>query len=474
MSDYDKHEMNLILTDEPIRRLLSRPSIIPRDVRERVAEICAYEMVFGMTYEPRDHERMAHHVGPFFPILMSIRNSVEWSELRHIAERNRVLSMICLKAVLSALFDMMDSILIGQIRSNEPIVKAAFEAMIEESLQLWGRRAGEPEPKSGQQISSMFRDRRVYVNKVVRGTFLPEICRRTEAISLDSDAVELLSLMQPGRGFDYGLTGLNRELIGDIRRYSEIAGRDRALMRLIDKIGRVSRGETSHNPVEKNSGNSEVDSVVLSSYLHYLLPSELIKLKDPTLKLLFFSRWFDGNLFSYRLRDLDVAGAGDEKPKGPAVVLVDTSGSMCGAPGIIARSIVLAMARTMLRQNRDLKVVLFSSIDQVSEIELGGRKKMAREFLDFLRSGFDSGTDFNTALRTGLDSLRQKRYDSADLVFVTDGLSQVSDSKLIEEWNDFKRERCTRIFSVIAGNDTAGGLEAFSDFVHIVDHNILV
>jgi uncharacterized protein with von Willebrand factor type A (vWA) domain len=160
-------------------------------------------------------------------------------------------------------------------------------------------------------------------------------------------------------------------------------------------------------------------------------------------------------------------GPPKKKRKGPVVALVDTSGSMHGAPETMAKAIVLAVAKKMIKEERDVKVVLFSSSNQTVEIELTDRKRMATEFLDFLVYTFGGGTDFNTALRSGLYSLKEKKFESADLLFITDGLSSLSNEDLIREWNTFKKEHDTRVFSFIIGNDTAGGLETVSDHTFI-------
>lgn len=150
------------------------------------------------------------------------------------------------------------------------------------------------------------------------------------------------------------------------------------------------------------------------------------------------------------------------------VALVDTSGSMHGAPEIVAKSIILALVRHMLKEGRDVKVFLFSSVDQTAEIELTNSRKMASEFLDFLNYSFEGGTDFNTALREGVDTLKERQYKNADILFITDGLSMVSDEHVISCLNEVKKKNGTRLFTIIIGNDDAGGMEGFSDKVFIL------
>ncbi len=116
-----------------------------------------------------------------------------------------------------------------------------------------------------------------------------------------------------------------------------------------------------------------------------------------------------------------------------------------------------------------MRVILFSSTGQIEPIDLSGQRKMAAEFLDFLRNAFGGGTDFDTALRSGLDALNDERYNCADLLFITDGLSQITDPGLREEWNRFKADHAARIFTVVVGNDSAGGLEDISDRTFVLE-----
>jgi uncharacterized protein with von Willebrand factor type A (vWA) domain len=124
--------------------------------------------------------------------------------------------------------------------------------------------------------------------------------------------------------------------------------------------------------------------------------------------------------------------------------------------------------RRALGAGRDVRVVLFSSTGQTETIDLSGHRKEAAEFLDFLGYTFGGGTDFDTALRSGLDGLREERYGSADLLFITDGLSKITDERLLVEWDRFKARNGARIYTIIVGNDSAGGLELVSDHVYVL------
>src|SRR5690606_38412410 len=83
--------------------------------------------------------------------------------------------------------------------------------------------------------------------------------------------------------------------------------------------------------------------------------------------------------------------------------------------------------------------------------------------LDTVCRHFEGNTDFNSALRTGLEVLSKKEYRGADVLFFTDGESKVTDQNLVDEWKALRRRTGSRIFTLIVGSDQAGGLEDLSD-----------
>jgi len=215
-------------------------------------------------------------------------------------------------------------------------------------------------------------------------------------------------------------------------------------------------------------GRSEVYSVRFSDDIQRMLPHEIVNLVDPDLEKIFYSKFSEKKLMTYDIRGRDmVSGPPKDTRKGPVVMLVDTSGSMYGEPELIAKAVSLTVARRMIPEKRDVKVILFST--QTTEISLTSKEKMGKEFLNFLSYTFGGGTDFNIALREGVRALREREWQGADLLFVSDGHSIVSDPVITAEWGLLKDMNNARVFSIIVNNDDAGGLEELSDSVHIMN-----
>ncbi len=284
------------------------------------------------------------------------------------------------------------------------------------------------------------------------------------------EMLEILSMLFPGKMWDYSLRALHREYFGNLERYAAVLRKRADLREILEQVGRIELEYGSKKLSLSPYSRNEVHSVTFSSDIQTLLPIEVVKLKNPTLKLKFYADMLEEKLLTYQLRgenwNSDTAG---KRRKGPVIALVDTSASMRGAPELFAKAVMLAITRRMLKEGRDVKVILFSSKWQTFEIELTNKKRMGQEFLEFLKFTFGGGTDFNTALRAGLKTLKgEKAFEGADILFLTDGASELSEAPLIREWNEIKTERRARIFSLIIGNYDAGGLEKVSDHTYIV------
>lgn len=284
------------------------------------------------------------------------------------------------------------------------------------------------------------------------------------------EMLEILSMLFPGRMWDYSLQALHREYFENLEKYAALLRKSYALNEILEQVGRIDLEYGSKKLQLSPHSKSEVHSITFSGEIQTLLPIEAVKLKNPVLKLKFYADMLEEKLLTYQLRGKNWnSNSAGKKRKGPVVALVDTSASMRGAPEILAKAVVLAIARRMLRENRDVKVILFSSKWQTVEIELTDKKRMGKEFLEFLKYTFGGGTDFNTALRAGLKAVKEeKTFQGADLLFLTDGASELSEKPLIREWNEIKAERKARIFSLIIGNYDAGGLDQVSDHTYII------
>ncbi|MCL2786868.1 MAG: VWA domain-containing protein, partial [Methanomassiliicoccaceae archaeon] len=257
--------------------------------------------------------------------------------------------------------------------------------------------------------------------------------------------------------------------LSNIEEYASLVSRNDDLSRIVEIVGRMETELGMKRMERTKHGRSEVHSVRFSDDIQRMLPHEALNLADPDLEMMFYSKFSERKLMAYDIRGREmVSGPPENKRKGPVVMLVDTSGSMYGEPELMAKAVSLTIARRMIPEKRDVKVILFST--RTTEISLTSKEKMGAEFLEFLSYTFGGGTDFNLALREGVRALREKEWRGADLLFISDGHSIVSDPVITAEWDMLKEMNDARVFSIIINNDDAGGLEELSDSVYMMNN----
>lgn len=527
--DRDFNPFTILNTE--LREFLAVPRKVPHRLREEITEILIYELLSGKDYEIKDEKRFMEKFGVFYPIFLSMRNQQVWEEIKVLAGTNRMAGIFILRTLLEELFTLLEDYEKVEKdlfkKSQKGLEKAlkTLKELIDETQALWKknrlerteslrnyewkknssefqerkktgdssqgnflkRQGGRVEDYQSQasedlaaseRLASMTRE---FMFSEKAGEAIDSVIGEKIAAKLEEliplledhlEMLEILSMLFPGRTWGYSLQALHREYFENLEKYAALFRKSSDLHEILEQVGRIELEYGSKKLQLSPHSKSEVHTVTFSGDIQTLLPVEAVKLKNPVLRRKFYADMLEEKLLTYQLRgenwNSDFAG---KKRKGPVVALVDTSASMRGSPEILAKAVVLAIARRMLRENRDVKVILFSSKWQTVEIELTDKKRMGKEFLEFLKYTFGGGTDFNTALRAGLKAVKEeKAFQGADLLFLTDGSSELSEKPLIREWNEIKVERKARIFSLIIGNYDAGGLNQVSDQTYII-HN---
>ncbi|MDY9925278.1 vWA domain-containing protein [Methanosarcina sp.] len=486
------------LLEGELRSTIAYPRTIPRHLREKIAEVIALEILFGQPYEIKDTERFIGFFGAFYPILLTLRNSRPWPGLQKIAKRSRGAGIACLKLLLPLVYDLMERFSAARERSLETgllkgldaeteAILREFEKILKQTFLLRGNSCDDfsaqgfqgSNPVSGQPdlyetiLSFMEKDGcQCFLDGVMEGLY----CRMQEFISEMEENLDLfdtLALLFPGRSWNYSVKELKKEpfyvQLKMLKNYSAFFEKNPDLRKIVNFIGRREFDPPAARIRYSPFGKNRIQNVRFSDSINNLLPMEAAKLLNPALKRKFYADMLEGKLLSYQLLGKHYTGPPRIKPRGPMIALVDTSGSMHGTPQTLAKAAVLAMAKLMLSQQRDMKVILFASTSQHLEIELSNRKKMSEKFLNFLLYTFGGGTDFNTALASGLKSLKEKDFHGADLLFITDGKSEVSDELVLARWEEAKKKYNAQVYSLIIGGSGAGGLSQISDFTYVVE-----
>ena len=220
-------------------------------------------------------------------------------------------------------------------------------------------------------------------------------------------------------------------------------------------VGRMRR-LASASRKDKLEHRVELHSVTQGADINHVLPQELLALRRPLLKLDFYRRFLEKQLFQYDLNQQECVG------QGPIIVLIDTSSSMVGKREYWSKAVALGLAEIAEKERRGFCYALFASIKDgliTDDFQIGQRSpdkliKIASEFIG-------GGTNFEQPLQWAMNKLHESAFNKADIVMITDGECAVSD-EFLKELQKAKAEKQCRIYSVLIGSNVSE-LKRWSD-----------
>ncbi|MCH2232452.1 MAG: VWA domain-containing protein [Crocosphaera sp.] len=210
---------------------------------------------------------------------------------------------------------------------------------------------------------------------------------------------------------------------------------------------------------------NETRGIKLSGEIDRMLPSEAGLLGNPQLKDLWYAKFAEKQLITYRLEGITTTTKlqtmEDEIPtsqgseKGPILALIDTSGSMSGEPIHRAKAVVLRMCQVAFRDKRELLLSEFGSVGEIEECRLEMNPNGLKRLLKFLEGGFGGGTDINGPIKKALPYLQQETWQSADIVIVSDGQFYVendTNNGTLKQLNEARQKHNVRVTGILIGN----------------------
>jgi uncharacterized protein with von Willebrand factor type A (vWA) domain len=447
------------LNDDSVRLVVGRPRMIQRKRREEVASILAQEILERRSII--DVRRQAARYGSFYVILRALKGTEDWEKLRSMAARSDILAALSLRYTTMVVLDILDRT-VPLPASSVP--ERNLNGLVALTLIAWQRH-------SDVNMDMLARGVEEFESSDVRGEALgalESVMKERLSVVVEQmesymEMLEMMKKMLPSGDDETFVEEVFQAYMQNIESMAQLLRQRKDLQRIIDLMGKLDVEYGAKQEKAKSFTTTEAYDLGLSKDIRHILPVELVKLQDPILRLLFFSKVLEGGLLTYQLKGLDDPDDPLPKKKGPVIALIDASGSMFGEPEILAKAFILMLAKRMEREGRDIKVILFAASDWKLEIDLADKKRVAKNLLDLMVRHFEGYTDFNSALRVGLENVKGKEWHAADVILFTDGESNLNNEDLINEWNDFKLRTSSKIYTLIVNNDTAGGLEQVSD-----------
>jgi len=217
------------------------------------------------------------------------------------------------------------------------------------------------------------------------------------------------------------------------------------LFKLVRELGRMKRLMVASRRERIKQQSSEVFSIETGDNLNRVIPSEMVKLPHPVLKLDFLRRFGEKQLLQYALRERE------EKGKGPIVTCLDLSGSMSGEKEIWAKAVALATLALAVKEKRAYELITFSEeVKMTKEFERDHTPDI-EDIVEIAEANYGGGTDFESPLRHAMNAIESK--NKADILFITDGEAGIS-QKFEDDFSEFKDKTGTKVVSVQIGGGT--------------------
>ena len=245
--------------------------------------------------------------------------------------------------------------------------------------------------------------------------------------------------MECGDFLDFSVGNSSFQDVELLKRWLREIDNIKGIREICEQLGRIKRmglsGETRQVEVQENpirwtpncSSKEEIVGIKVSNEIENMVPSELSLLSLPETSTLFDIKFVESQLMcfdmiGYQKSEESVSSTReetveDEEPKGPIILCIDTSGSMCGLPETVAKAFTLHIANLARKDQRSCYVINFS----VNMEFLDFSPNMAfSTLIKFLGTSFHEGTDPLPALEHALVKLENGTYSYADLVILSD------------------------------------------------------
>ncbi len=231
---------------------------------------------------------------------------------------------------------------------------------------------------------------------------------------------------------------------------------------IIDMTGRYRRVAQSKQRQKTTHGYDDVSGVTLDADLGRLLPQEMAMLADPDLEDDVLRRFVERQTMCREHTAVEPIG------KGPIIVCVDESGSMCGKKIKQAKAIALTMAWVARSQRRWCGLVAYSGDTGERLLPLPPGRWDEDALIKWLEAFIDGGSDLDVPVREMPDYW--KRFgpprEQTDVIFITDAICHIPQD-IQQAFTKWKTSVKARLTTLVIRSE-AGDLAAISDECHLV------
>lgn len=166
--------------------------------------------------------------------------------------------------------------------------------------------------------------------------------------------------------------------------------------------------------------HEEITGTGIGRSISDMVPSELLYLGDAVLERIFDLDYAERMMLVFAREGSVQEGLSESsrsmKEPGPAIICVDTSGSMRGKKEDAAKAAALAICSEMLSENRACYLIDFSVGTDTEDLSETGISGLAH----LLSKSFGGGTDPSEAFRRASEAMGSGTYGRADVLMISD------------------------------------------------------
>ena len=224
---------------------------------------------------------------------------------------------------------------------------------------------------------------------------------------------------------------------------------------LADLVGRMRNPARAKQKEKLKKIRDELHGITIGANLENVLPSELVALKHPLLKKVFFRKMSERQLLQYELIKNESQG------RGPIVGLVDVSYSMNGTKLNWAIAVLMGLLDTALRQKRRAAFIFFNAAI-VHRVAFAPGEKDPRKLIDMATVGASGGTAYEPPLTEAVELIETSDFEKADIVMITDGECLLAED-FLKNFLAVKTTKKFRCWSVVIASRMPPQMNLWSD-----------
>lgn len=233
---------------------------------------------------------------------------------------------------------------------------------------------------------------------------------------------------------------------------------------MADMLGHFKAMASNHQATRIKKDMSSLQKTKLSNEIHNAIPSEILKLCDDDMEMMFLQKAVSHSLETFEYED------DTEDIKGPIVICIDESGSMGGAREIWAKACALAVVHQAKLERRSVYVIHFSNVknSESQHVNVFPKDKDldVNEVVDMAEHFYNGGTCFKQPIEKLMKCIDSETdFIRADGLFITDGECRM-DKSFLDNFKKWKKKNNVKLYGVHIGGWGGDGMTSFCNKVY--------